>query len=84
MKKILFLLTLCGLFSLGVSAKSKLKTAYRNLLIYAYAESSIEDDNIKLEIINGSLYATNKTKKTIFLGFITVFHRHQRQFQPYV
>lgn len=55
MKRILFLLTLCGLFSLGVSAKSKLKTAYRNLLIYAYAESSIEDDNIKLEIINGSL-----------------------------
>ena len=73
MKRILFLLTLCGLFSLGVSAKSKLKTAYRNLLIYAYAESSIEDDNIKLEIINGSLYATNKTKKTIFLDLSQCF-----------
>ena len=78
MRKILFLLILCGLFTCGVSAKSKIKTSYRNALIFAYsqANSIFEDDNIKLEIYDQCLWATNKTKKTIFIDLSQCFMVH--------
>ena len=56
----------------GVTSAKKTKeltTHYGNALIFAYSpvNSVYEDDNIKLEIYNQKLYATNKTKKTIFI-----------------
>lgn len=73
MKKLLILMLLCGLAVCEVSAKKKLKTNYRNALIYTYSQSSVEDDNLKLEIYNGTLYAINKTKETIFLDLSQCF-----------
>lgn len=50
-------------------------TNYRNALIFAYSpvNSVFEDENIKLEIYNEMLYATNKTKKTIFIDLSQSF-----------
>lgn len=58
-----------------INAKSKKETNYRNALVYAYspANSVNEDDNIKLLIYDGSLYAVNKTEKTIFLDISQCF-----------
>ena len=73
MKKLLILMLLCGLAVCEVSAKKKLKTNYRNTLVYAYSQSVVEDDNLKLEIYDGTLYAINKTKETIFLDLSQCF-----------
>lgn len=66
MKKVLLLLCLiCSMANIA----SAVKTDYRNALIFAYSpvNSVFEDDNIKLEIYNEQLWATNKTAKTIFI-----------------
>lgn len=77
MKKILLLLLLCSLFTYEASAK-KVKTSYRNALVFAYsqANSVFEDDSIKLEIYDQCLWATNKTKKTIFIDYSQCFMVH--------
>lgn len=77
MKKFLLLLILCGLFSYEATAK-KIKTSYRDALVFAYsqANSVYEDDSIKLEIYDQCLWATNKTKKTIFIDLSQCFMVH--------
>lgn len=74
MKNFLFLLLLCGFFTNEASAR-KIRTDYRNALVFAYsqANSVFEDDNIKLEIYDQCLWATNKTKKTIFIDYSQCF-----------
>lgn len=71
MKRVFFLFTFLCLIAGVASAKKteELTTHYGNALIFAYSpvNSVYEDDNIKLEIYNEQLYATNKTKKTIFI-----------------
>ncbi len=50
-------------------------TNYSNALVFAYsqANSVYEDENIKLEIYNEKLWATNKSSKTIFLDLSQCF-----------
>lgn len=54
---------------------AKTETNYRNALVLAYSpvNSVYEDENIKLEIYNEMLYATNLTKKTIFIDLSQCF-----------
>lgn len=54
---------------------AKTTTDYRNALILAYSpvNSVFENEDIKLEIYNEQLYATNKTKKTIFIDLSQCF-----------
>ena len=77
MKKLLLTMLLGCLFATGALAKG-IQTSYRNVLVYAYsqANSVYEDENIKLEIYNQNLYATNLTKKTIFLDLSQCFMVH--------
>lgn len=77
MKKFLFLLILCGLFTYKAPAK-KITTSYRNALVFAYSQTNsvFEDDSIKLEIYDQCLWATNKTKKTIFIDLSQCFVVH--------
>lgn len=72
MKKVLFLF-FC-LIAVSVSAK-KVSTDYRNALIFGYSpvNSVYEDENIKLEIYDEQLWATNKTGKTIFIDYSQCF-----------
>ena len=74
MKRVFFLFTFLCLIA-GVTAAKGVKTNYRSALIFAYSlvNSVYEDDNIKLEIYNEQLYATNKTKKTIFIDLSQCF-----------
>lgn len=74
MKKLLFLFAFLSLIAGNASAK-KVTTEYRNALILAYSpvNSVYEDENIKLEIYNEQLWATNKTKKTIFIDLSQCF-----------
>lgn len=60
------------------------KTDYRNALVLAYsqANSVYEDDNIKLEIYDEQLWATNKTKKTIFIDLSQCFAFHNGASKP--
>lgn len=53
-------------------------TEYRNALVMAYSpvNSVYEDDNIRFEIYNESLYAINKSEKTIFLDLSRCFINH--------
>ena len=82
MKKTSIFFALLCLVAVSVSAKTK--TDYRNALILAYsqANSVYEDDNIKLEIYNEQLWATNKTKKTIFIDLAQCFAFHNGQAKP--
>lgn len=82
MKKTSILFAFLCLVAVSVSAKTK--TDYRNALILAYsqANSVYEDDNIKLEIYNEQLWATNKTKKTIFIDLAQCFAFHNGQAKP--
>ena len=52
-----------------------ISTQYRNALLFAYSQANnvFEDDNIKLEIYDQSLWATNKTQKTIFIDLSQCF-----------
>lgn len=77
MKKVLLLAITFCLVSISMTAGG-IKTDYRNALILAYsqANSVYEDDNIKLEIYDEQLWATNKTKKTIFIDLAQCFSFH--------
>lgn len=72
MKKIIFL---CLCMIATVASAKKVSTDYRNALILAYSQvnSVYEDDNIKLEIYDERLWATNKTSKTIFIDLSQCF-----------
>lgn len=82
MKKTSFIFALLCLVAVSVSAKTK--TDYRNALVLAYsqANSVYEDDNIKLEIYDEQLWATNKTKKTLFIDLAQCFVFHNGQAKP--
>lgn len=74
MKKVfLFFTVLLWIFSTAYAGG--ISTNYRSALIFAYsqANSVFEDDNIKLEIYNESLWATNKTQKTLFIDLSQCF-----------
>ena len=79
MKKITFIVTLIVLSSISAFA-GNITTYYRNVLVFAYsqANSVYEDDNIKLEIYNERLWATNKTTKTIFIDLAQCFAFHSK------
>lgn len=64
--------------------KSKVKTSYRNALIFAYDRSNsvFEDENIRLEIYNQQLWVTNKTKKTLFIDMAQCFLNHNGSSRP--
>lgn len=83
MKKLIFLFAFFCLSTIFVSAKD-LSTNYRNALIFAYSpvNSVYEDENIKLEIYNEQLWATNKTKKTIFIDRSQCFLVHNGSSYP--
>ena len=82
MKRVSILFALACLVALSASAK--LKTEYRTALILAYsqANSVYEDDNIKLEFYDEQLWATNKTKKTIFIDLSQCFAFHNGASMP--
>lgn len=77
MRKTLSLFILLCLFSLAAMAGG-ITTNYRTALVMAYspANSVFEDDNIKLEIYDEKLWATNKTNKTIFIDLSQCFMVH--------
>lgn len=83
MKRLLLILsvTVC-LFPL--SAKDEMKTNYRNALVMAYspANNVFEDDNLKLEIYDEQLWATNKTNRTIFIDLSQFFLIHNGTSYP--
>lgn len=83
MKKITFIVTLIVLSSISAFA-GNITTYYRNVLVFAYsqANSVYEDDNIKLEIYNERLWATNKTTKTIFIDLAQCFAFHNGTSMP--
>lgn len=83
MRKVLFLIAVICMSVLRVNA-GDLTTSYRNALILAYslANSVYEDDNIKLEIYNERLWATNKTTKTIFIDLAQCFAFHNGTSMP--
>jgi len=83
MKKVFFFFALFVLAVTNVSAKG-ISTDYRNALIFAYSQANnvYEDDNLKLEIYNERLYATNKTSKTIFIDLAQCFQFHNGASKP--
>ena len=85
MKKILLLAICCLFFGQAFGGKkSKEETKYRNALIFMYsnANSVYEDDNIRLEIYDESLWASNKTTKTIFIAVDQSFLIHNGSARP--
>lgn len=85
MRKLLTVFAFLAIFAFDASA-GKLKTNYRNALIFAYsqANSVYEDDNIILEIYNEQLWAKNKTSKTIFIDLAQCFVIHNGSSRPFV
>ena len=83
MKKVFFLVVMFSMMTSTMFAGG-IKTDYRNAIILAYsqANSIYEDDNIKLEIYNEQLWATNKTKKTIFIDLAQCFTFHNGAAKP--
>lgn len=65
-------------------AGDDLKTNYRTALVMAYSptNSIFEDDNLKLQIYDENLYATNKTNKTIFIDLSQCFLMHNGSSYP--
>ena len=85
MKKILLLAICCLFFGQAFGGKkSKEETKYRNALIFMYSNdnSVYEDDNIRLEIYDESLWASNKTTKTIFIAVDQSFLIHNGSARP--
>ena len=84
MKRILQILMMAILLAIPFSGRAETKTNYRNALIMAYspANNVYEDDNIRFEIYNGRLYASNKTEKTIFLDLAQCFLVHNGSAYP--
>lgn len=66
------------------TASAEKQTNYRTALVMAYSPTNnvYEDDNIKLEIYNEKLYATNKTNKTIFIDLSQCFLIHNGSSYP--
>lgn len=66
---------LASLLVLAGSVSAKVSTNYRNAILLAYSpvNSVYEDDNIRLEIYDEALWATNKTKKPIFIDISRCF-----------
>lgn len=85
MKRLFLLLAMITLIAFDSSA-GKVKTKYRNALVFVYsqANSVYEDDNIKLEIYNETLYATNKTSRTIFIDLDQCFLYHNGASSPFI
>lgn len=85
MKKLLFLFAILSMIAVNPSF-SKIRTTYKNALIFAYSQvnSVYEDDNIKLEIYNENLWATNKTSKTIFIDLAQCFTIHNGASKPFI
>ncbi|MDE6267819.1 MAG: hypothetical protein K2M04_01925 [Muribaculaceae bacterium] len=75
MKKLISLLVLLSMVSSIAYAGKDLKTNYRTALVLAYSptNSVYEDENVKFEIYNEQLWATNKTNKTIFIDLSQCF-----------
>lgn len=84
MKRYFALFAVILSFSALSFAKSKVSTSYRNALILAYSQvnSVYEDENIKLEIYDEKLWATNKTAKTIFIDLSQCFLVHNGSSRP--
>lgn len=84
MRKLFVLWVFSLLIIMPTIAKSDIKTNYRTALVFAYspANNVYEDDNIKLEIFDECLYATNKTNKTIFLDLSQCFGVHNGSSYP--
>lgn len=82
MKKVLVLFAFLCVFA--PNAFGGTKTVYRNSLVFAYsqANSVYEDENIKLEIYDEQLWATNKTSKTIFIDLSQCFAFHNGSAKP--
>lgn len=68
MRKAVVLFAMICMALTSLSAKD-VSTKYRNALVFAYSpvNSIYEDDNIKLEIYDQQLWASNKTNRTIFI-----------------
>ena len=84
MKKLFAIIVLAVLAVSTAFAKDDIKTNYRTALVLAYspANSVYEDENIKLEIFNEKLYATNKTSRTIFIDLSQCFLIHNGSSYP--
>ncbi len=84
MKKLLTIIVFTILWVFPSIAKDDLKTNFRTALVMAYspANSVYEDENIKLEIYNEKLWATNKTPKTIFIDLSQCFLIHNGSSYP--
>ncbi len=84
MKRLFYLLICMAFAVMPILAKDGLKTNFRTALVMAYspANSIYEDENIKLEIFNEQLWATNKTEKTIFLDLSQCFLSHNGSSYP--
>lgn len=82
MKKVILLIGL--IVTVALSAMAGDKTNYRTALVLAYspANNVYEDDNIKLEIYNEKLWATNKTNRTIFIDLSQCFAVHNGTSYP--
>lgn len=84
MKK-LFLVAIMAIWcSIPLIAKDDLKTNFRTGLVMAYspANNMYEDENVKFEIYDERLWATNKTERTIFLDLSQCFLTHNGSSYP--
>lgn len=84
MKKYLTLFIAMFTLALSAVAGDNIKTNYRTALVMAYSPTNnvFEDDNIKLEIYNEQLWATNKTNKTIYVDLSQCFLVHNGSSYP--
>lgn len=86
MKKfgLILLLMLISSLKFTMAGANKIKTNYRNalVLVYSPANNVYEDENIKFEIYDECLWATNKTERTIFLDLSQCFGVHNGSSYP--
>lgn len=83
MKKYLLLFSV-AFFAISLKSAPKVTTYYRNALVFAYSQvnSVIEDENIKLEIYNQSLFVTNKTSNTLYIDLSKCYSYHNEIATP--
>lgn len=84
MKKFILMFAMLCLITNVAIAEKKRQTNYRTALVFAYSQANnvFEDENIRLEIYNETLYATNKTDRTIFLDLSQCFLVHNESSYP--
>lgn len=84
MKRLEFII-LSLLVAIPVMTDAQTTTNYRNALVLAYspANNVYEDENIRLEIYDESLWAINKTAKTIFFDLSQCFGVHNGSSYPF-